>query len=52
VSKNSIFDGFAPSVAGRHWHSNIRGWTIPAMTPQKVISSFFLHIVDNNPVLI
>jgi hypothetical protein len=52
ASKNSIFNGFTPSVTGRHWHSNVREWPIPAMTLQKVISSFFLHIVDNNPVLI
>jgi hypothetical protein len=52
VLKNSIFDGFAPSVVGRHWHSNVRGWPIPAATLQKVMSLSFLHIVDNNPALI
>jgi hypothetical protein len=36
----------------RHWHSNVHGWPIPAVTLQKVISSSFLNIVDNNPVLI
>jgi hypothetical protein len=36
----------------RHWHSNVHGWLIPAVTLQKVISSSFLDIVDNNPVLI
>jgi hypothetical protein len=41
-----------PLVTGRHWHSNVRGWPIPAVTLQKVIYSSFLHIVDNNPVLI
>jgi hypothetical protein len=50
--KNCIFGGFTPSVTGRHWHSNVRGWPIPVVILQKVISSSFLHIVDNNPVLI
>jgi hypothetical protein len=47
-----MFGGFAPSVAGRHWHSNVREWPILITNLQKVVSLSFLHIVDNNLALI
>jgi hypothetical protein len=52
VSKNSMFDGFALSVTGRYWRSNVREWTILTMSLQKVVSLSFLHIVDKNLTLI
>jgi hypothetical protein len=50
--KNSTFGGFASSLVGRYWHSNVHEWLILTVNLQKVISLFFLHIVDNNLALI
>jgi hypothetical protein len=52
VLKNSMFDGFTPSIAGRYWHSNVHEWSILTANLQKVVSLSFLHIVDNNLALI
>jgi hypothetical protein len=45
--KNSIFDGFAPSVTGRNWRSNVHDWLIPAANLRKVVSLSVLRIIDN-----
>jgi hypothetical protein len=50
ASKNSIFDDFAPSVVRRNWRSNVREWSIPTVNLWKVVSLFFLRIIDNNLV--
>jgi hypothetical protein len=52
VEEFYLFDEFTPSVTERSWHSNVRGWLIPAIILLRVTSSSFLYVIHDKFVLI